>query len=216
MSPAEFIPLAEETGLIKDIGDWVFKQAAQQAKSWRETYNPNFQISVNKSPVQFNSGSNNAGHTWCAYLAKLNLQGQGIVIEITESVLMKSDDWIKDNLLFFRDAGIQVALDDFGTGYSSLAYLKKFDIDYIKIDQSFVRHLKSGSDDLTLCKAIIVMAHTLGIKVIAEGVETQTQLELLQSIDCDYAQGYLFSKPIPTNEFEQLLLTNLDKPFTEN
>jgi EAL domain-containing protein (putative c-di-GMP-specific phosphodiesterase class I) len=110
-------------------------------------------------------------------------------------------------LLDLRDAGIQVALDDFGTGYSSLSYLKKFDIDYIKIDRSFVRNLTATSDDMALCEAIIVMAHKLGLKVIAEGIETATQRNLLTEAGCDYGQGHLFAHPLPPQEFEALLKT---------
>lgn len=112
---------------------------------------------------------------------------------------------VTDQLLKFRDNGVQVALDDFGTGDWSLSYLKKFDIDYIKIDQGFVRNLAAASDDLALCEAIIVMAHRLGIKVIAEGVETEMQRQLLSGSGCDYAQGYLFSKPLPADDIERIL-----------
>ncbi|WP_256360410.1 EAL domain-containing protein [Methylomonas koyamae] len=112
----------------------------------------------------------------------------------------------------FRDAGIQVALDDFGTGYSSLAYLKKFDIDYIKIDQSFVRSMVAESSDMALCEAIVVMAHKLGIKVVAEGIETAEQYQLLQRIGCDYGQGYLISQPVPAEQFELLFANGIALP----
>jgi EAL domain-containing protein (putative c-di-GMP-specific phosphodiesterase class I) len=127
------------------------------------------------------------------------------VVEITEGLLLSTSDGIIDQLLTLRDDGIGVSLDDFGTGYSSLSYLQKFDIDFIKIDQSFVRHLIDGSTDLALCKAIIAMAHALDIKVIAEGVETDLQRNLLTDAGCDYAQGYLFSRPVPSAEFETLI-----------
>ena len=204
ISPAEFIPLAEDTGLIVEIGDWVFRQAAQQVKRIREVHDPQFQISVNKSPVQFLKDST-LYKTWFDYLRELSLAGESIVIEITESLLMNNSTDVKDRLNSFRDAGIEVALDDFGTGYSSLSYLKDFDPDYLKIDQSFVRNLAHDSDNVAMCEAIIVMAHKLGIKVIAEGVETVEQCDLLTAAGCDYAQGYLFSKPIPSEEFESLL-----------
>ncbi|HYD33199.1 MAG TPA: EAL domain-containing protein, partial [Methylophilaceae bacterium] len=112
---------------------------------------------------------------------------------------------VTDQLLKFRDAGVQVAIDDFGTGYSSLSYLNKLDIDYLKIDQSFTRNLKAGSSDMALSEAIIVMAHKLGLMVIAEGVETAEQRDLLRQAGCDYAQGYLFSRPVPATSFEQWL-----------
>jgi len=204
IGPAEFIPIAEETGIILAIGDWVFREAAQQVKYWRESYRNDFQVSINKSPVQFQNDET-LYQGWIKQLDKLGLPGQSVVIEITESLLLDSKSIVNDKLLLFRDAGIQVAIDDFGTGYSSLAYLKLYDIDYLKIDQSFVRNLKANSNDLVLCEAIIVMAHKLGMKVIAEGVETMDQRDLLIAAGCDYGQGYFFSRPVPTKEFEILL-----------
>jgi diguanylate cyclase (GGDEF)-like protein/PAS domain S-box-containing protein len=204
VSPPHFIPLAEETGLIVPIGDWVFQEVVRQVKQWRDRYDAAFQISINKSPVQiWNDGG--AHLSWVDYLRSQNIPGQSIVIEITEGLLLDAKDNIKHKLLTFRDTGIQVALDDFGTGYSSLAYLKKFDIDYLKIDRSFVFNLGKNKDDLVLCEAMIVMAHTLGLRVIAEGVETEEQRDLLLWAGCDYAQGYLYSKPVPPDEFERLL-----------
>ncbi|MHB0927180.1 MAG: EAL domain-containing protein [Gallionellaceae bacterium] len=205
ISPVEFIPLAEETGLIVEIGDWVFREAARQLKQWRTLYNPGFQISVNVSPVQLSNTIGNSYKAWFGYLQELGLPGQNVVIEITEGLLLGADSGITGKLLEFRDAGIQAAIDDFGTGYSSLSYLKKFDIDYLKIDQSFVRDLVTDPDDMALSEAIIVMAHKLGLKVIAEGVETEAQRKLLTEAYCDYAQGYLFSKPVPAEAFEELL-----------
>jgi diguanylate cyclase (GGDEF)-like protein/PAS domain S-box-containing protein len=203
VSPAEFIPAAEETGLIIEIGDWVFAEAANQVAKWR-LHHPNFQISVNKSPVQFKNSSKN--HTdWIALLISLGLTGQSITVEITEGLLLDARDSVINQLNTLRAAGIQVAIDDFGTGYSSLAYLRKFDIDYVKIDQSFTANISAGSSDMVLCEAIIVMAHKLGMKVIAEGIETKEQLDLLLIAGCDYGQGYWFSKPIPADEFESLI-----------
>ena len=204
ISPMAFIPVAEETGMITGIGDWVFKAAAKQAKLWRTSHNANFQISVNVSPVQFKD-ENYSPADWFEHLKQLGLTGQCVVVELTEGLLMEVNPAVNAKLLALRDAGMQVAIDDFGTGYSSLSYIKTFDIDYLKIDQSFVRNLTPNSDDLALCEAIIVMAHKLWLKVIAEGVETELQRELLQSAGCDYAQGYLFSKPVPADEFDALL-----------
>ena len=204
VSPAEFIPIAEASGLIVDIGEWVFQQAAQQVKVWRGTLNPRFQISVNKSPVQFHH-SGNTSRPWFQQLQALGLPGESIVVEITEGLLLDSSSSVADHLLALRDAGIGVSLDDFGTGYSSLSYLQKFDIDFIKIDQSFVRHLVPNCTDMALCQAIIVMAHALGLKVIAEGVETEQQRALLAAAGCDYAQGYLFARPLPAPDFEAFM-----------
>jgi len=203
VSPMEFIPLAEETGFINEIGEWVFRESACQVKRWAELYGTDFQVSVNKSPVQFQAAANH--ESWIDYLEQLGLSGQNIVIEITEGLLLNTESGIATQLLRFRDARVQVAIDDFGTGYSALSYLKKFDIDYLKIDQSFVRNLAHDPDDLALCEAIIVMAHKLGLKVIAEGIETEEQRNLLVSNGCDYGQGYLFSRPVPPDEFEALL-----------
>ncbi len=202
--PAEFIPLTEETGLIHEIGDWVFKESVRWAKSWNKHCRDSFQISVNMSPVQFQKGGNICGD-WVEYLGGTALTGKNIVVEITEGLLLNAEPEVTYNLLKFFDAGIHVAIDDFGTGYSSLAYLKKFDIDYLKIDRSFVKNLETDPDNMALSEAIIVMAHKLGLQVIAEGVETEAQRSLLAAAGCDYAQGYLFSKPVPPVEFERLI-----------
>ena len=202
--PADFIPIAEASGLIVEIGEWVFRQAAQQVRQWRTTLNPGFQISVNKSPVQFHQ-SGKTSEPWVRQLQAMGLPGESILVEITEGLLLDSSASVAGQLQEMHDAGIQVALDDFGTGYSSLSYLRKFDIDYIKIDQSFVRHLIPGCTDLALCKAIIVMAHELGIKVIAEGVETTQQRDLLAAAGCDYAQGYLFAQSMSAPDFENFM-----------
>jgi diguanylate cyclase (GGDEF)-like protein/PAS domain S-box-containing protein len=207
VNPAEFIPIAEDTGMIVEIGEWVFREAAKQVAVWRASYHAEFQISVNKSPVQFRDET--LHHIpWQDQLGQLGLPGQSIVVEITEGMLMDVSEAVISKLLAYRDAGIQVSLDDFGTGYSSLSYLKKFDIDYLKIDQSFTRNLAPGSEDLALCESIILMAHKLDMKVIAEGVETEEQKSLLAAAGCDYGQGYLFSMPVPAEEFEQLLFQN--------
>ncbi|MES1982025.1 MAG: EAL domain-containing protein [Pseudomonadota bacterium] len=205
IEPMEFISLAEETGLINEIGNWVFREAARQVKYLRTTYSEEFQISVNKSPVQFRDSGRQYNAGWLSYLEELELPGRSMVIEVTEGLLLNAESNITDKLLKYRDAGIQVAIDDFGTGYSSLAYLKKFDIDYLKIDQVFVHNLENDPDNLALCEAIIVMAHKLELKVIAEGVESIAQRDLLAAVGCDYAQGFFFSRPLPADEFKKLL-----------
>ncbi len=201
ISPTEFIPIAEETGLIHDIGDFVFEEAVKFVAEIRQHYIPDFQVSINKSPVQFRS-SNSCQLDWPNRLSELGLARDCIVVEITEGLLLDdTQNNSKDKLLHFRDVGIQVAIDDFGTGYSALSYLQKFDIDYLKIDQSFVRNLQIGSNDHALCEAIVVMAQKLSIKVIAEGVETQTQHDLLKKIGCDFGQGNYWSQAIPKKQF---------------
>lgn len=203
ISPAEFIPIAEETEIIVGIGEWVFHEAAHQVMRWRENLHPGFQVSINKSPVQLRQDGEEPDQAlWVSHLASLGLPGESIVIEITEGLLLDARNSIVQRMRKLREAGIQISLDDFGTGYSSLSYLKKFDIDYLKIDQTFVRNLTQESDDMALCEAIIVMAHKLGMKVIAEGVETAVQSELLASAGCDYGQGYYFSRPVSAERFE--------------
>jgi diguanylate cyclase (GGDEF)-like protein len=210
ISPADFITIAEETGIIVDIGDWVFSEACERLKDWRSRLDPELQISINVSPVQFQS-TTNSQLDWFAHMEDESLPGQALVVEITEGLLMDASERITDKLLAFRDAGVHVSLDDFGTGYSSLSYLKRFDIDYLKIDQAFVRNLEANSDDHALCEAIIVMAHKLGIKVIAEGVETEQQKTLLTEADCDFGQGYYFSRPLPKEQFEALISASVAK-----
>ncbi len=203
--PNDFIVLAEETGLINEIGDWVFKESARWAKKWRDQFSSDFKISINMSPVQFRAEGQNFANEWLRHLRELELSGENIIVEITERLLLKAETEIMDKLLSLRAAGIQVAIDDFGTGYSSFSYIKKFDFDYLKIDQMFVRNIEADTNDIALSEAIIVMAHKLGLKVIAEGVETKGQQKLLAEAGCDYFQGYLYSKPIPPEKFEALL-----------
>ncbi|MES1998915.1 MAG: EAL domain-containing protein [Pseudomonadota bacterium] len=205
VNPMAFIPLAEETGLINEIGDWVFRESAQRAKDWCRTFGADFQISVNMSPVQFRADGRRRTETWLRHLQDVGLSGANVIIEITESLLLNAQPDVTEQLLWFRDAGIQIAIDDFGTGYCTLSYLKQFPIDYLKIDRSFVRDIETDANDMALSRAIIVMAHELGLKVIAEGVETAGQRSLLAAAGCDYAQGYLYAKPLAPDAFEALL-----------
>ena len=189
-----------------EIGDWVFHEAARQAEHWHHLRNETLVISINVSPAQFRS-SNSVFNAWIDHLRDINLPGIFINVEITEGLILDASPTVTNGLLKFRDAGILVSLDDFGTGYSALSYLRKFNINFLKIDQSFVRNLSCSSSDMTLCEAIIVMAHKLGIKVIAEGVETTQQRDLLQAAGCDFAQGFLISHPVPAQELEKILLS---------
>jgi diguanylate cyclase (GGDEF)-like protein/PAS domain S-box-containing protein len=210
VEPKRFIPLAEESGLIHELGDWIFQEATREVARWRELFDPKFQVSVNVSPVQFRQNGKSHEPLWIRHLRREDLSGRSLIVEITEGVLVKAEMSVKENLLLLRKAGIQVALDDFGTGYSSLAYLKTFDIDYLKIDQSFVRNMGADTDDQALCEGIIVMAHKLGLKVIAEGVETEKQLSILESFGCDYAQGWLYSKAVTAENLEIILQKQAD------
>jgi len=207
ISPAAFIPMAESSGLILEIGEWVFQQAARQVQQWRASLAPQLQISINKSPVQFRGQDGALGEDcdWAGQLAALGLPGDAIAVEITEGLLLEADAVVSRRLQALRAGGMPISLDDFGTGYSSLSYLQQHAIDVIKIDRVFVRNLQPGAKDLALCKAIITMAHELGMKVVAEGVETEAQRDLLQAIGCDYGQGYWFARPMSAADFEAWL-----------
>ncbi|WP_295534985.1 EAL domain-containing protein [uncultured Pseudacidovorax sp.] len=206
VSPVEFIPMAEQTGVIHALGDWVFHEAVQALARLRQTHDPRFQMSLNKSPAQF-LGPPEHIRRWLEALRALDLPGSSVALEITEGILLDAspNSGLRDQLAAFRSAGVKLSLDDFGTGYSSLSYLKKFEIDYLKIDRAFVRNLTEGSSDLALCRAIVTMAHALGLKVIAEGIETVQQRDLLARMGCDYGQGYLFSRPLSFDAFEDWL-----------
>ena len=204
VEPAEFIPLAEESGMINEIGDWVFRQAADCSVRWSDKTGTLFQVGVNKSPVQFLTQARE--DTWAAYLRQRGVPEGCITVEITEGLLFNASAAVSDKLIEYRDAGIELAIDDFGTGYSSLAYLKKFDIDYLKIDQSFVNDIATDESDRAIAESMIVMAHRLGLKVIAEGIETPEQGNLLRAAGCDYGQGFLYAAPAPAEEFERMLI----------
>jgi len=203
ISPAEFIPLAEETGLIVPIGAWVLETACKQAYAWKQAGFPDLVMSVNLSVRQFFredivSLVTDAIQNYC-------LGAHVLELEITESVAMEDVAYTIKTLESLSSAGLCMAIDDFGTGYSSLSQLKKMPVEILKIDQSFVQDLTSNQDDAAIVNAVITMAHRLGLKVIAEGVESQAQLDHLKEQQCDFAQGYLFSRPLPANELEMLL-----------
>jgi diguanylate cyclase (GGDEF)-like protein len=205
ISPVEFIPIAEHTGLISNIGNWVYQEALAKARDWR-TRDPNLTINVNVSPLQFYEGDGEHCRQWLSH----GRPGQvpavpEMGLEITEGLLLTSDTEVRKQLLAFQQAGIKISLDDFGTGYSSLSYLRKFALDFLKIDKSFVYNLEYDAANVALCEAIIVMAHKLGLRVIAEGVETHQQAELLKHAGCDFGQGFLFGHAVPAPEFESML-----------
>ena len=207
ISPAEFIPIAEHTGLIVEIGNWVFREALAHARDWCQ-HDRELTINVNVSPAQFfHANGDNCRH-WVTdnrYGANGAQGAPEVGLEITEGLLLASNTSVLKQLLAFQQAGIKIALDDFGTGYSSLSYLRKFNLDFLKIDKSFVYNLENDAANVALCEAIIVMAHKLGLKVVAEGVETQQQYDILRHAGCDYGQGFLFGAPLPADDFEALL-----------
>lgn len=209
VSPDKFIPLAEETDLIQDIGNWVFCQAADTVKYWHEQSAETElrKISINLSPRQLSRG--NSDQLAIAYLDQIDLNAAHIVLEITEGLLLDNSPSITQKLERLSKAGIELSLDDFGTGYSAMAYLKKFAIDYLKIDRSFVQELETNANDRAITEAIVMMAHRLGLKVVAEGVETEGQRALLAAVGCEYLQGYLYAEPMPRAEFFSYLGFNL-------
>lgn len=201
--PATFIPVAESTGLITPIGSWVLHTACQQARTWQHAGYENICIAVNLSAVQFRHKDlleqvSNA-------LDETGIAPQNLELEITESMIMEDIDAASETMRILHNAGIHISIDDFGTGYSSLNHLKRFPISTVKIDRSFIRDIATDSDDKAIIKAIIVMAHSMGLKVIAEGVETNEQLAFLRNLHCDEMQGFLFSPPVPCNEAEGML-----------
>jgi len=203
ISPAQFIPLTEETGLIVPIGQWILEYACAKQKEWLDAGYAIRRIAINLSARQFYEPE--FARQIEKVLEKTGLEPKHLELEITESILMEDTKRTKNTLLRLSQMGIGLSLDDFGTGYSSLAYLKHFPIDNVKIDRSFVIDLPHNENDAAISNAIIAMAHTLGLVVIAEGVETQEQFHFLKKQQCDAIQGYFFSRPLPESEFESLL-----------
>jgi len=203
VSPAQFIPVAEECGLILPIGVWVLREACKQARAWADAGLSAGRVAVNVSALQLRQENFLEGVF--AILEDTGLPPSSLELELTESVLMDRVDSTVAVLQSLREAGIQVAVDDFGMGYSSLSYLTKFAIDALKIDQSFVRGITSGGRDAAIVTTVISMARSLKLRVIAEGVETQEELEFLRAHQCDEAQGYYFSRPVPNDQFTRFL-----------
>jgi len=202
--PMQFIPLAEETGLIVAIGEWVLRTACTQNKSWRAQGLPPLRVAVNLSARQFSH--ENLLQDVEKVLNETGLDPAALELEITESMVMRSPERTTILLNKLKTTGISISIDDFGTGYSSLSYLKRFPIDSVKIDRSFIKELPQDGEDAAITQAIIAMAHGLGLKVIAEGVETGEQVGFLRAHGCDEVQGYYFSKPVPAQEFARWVL----------
>ena len=199
MSPADFIWLAEETGLILPLGAWVLQHACQQIRRWRDCEVMQGPVSVNLSAHQFTQ--DNLLQLIGQLLDENGLPPGSLEIEITESALMGQAESVCQLVRAFKRSGVTLAIDDFGTGYCSLAYLKRFQVDKLKIDRSFVRDIPEDGNDVAIVRAIIAMAHSLGLTVIAEGVETEAQSMLLRELDCDQVQGYLYGRPVPADQF---------------
>ncbi|MGA9811134.1 MAG: EAL domain-containing protein [Terriglobales bacterium] len=205
ISPAQFIPIAEDCGLIRPIGNWILREACRQARVWLDAGLPLASMAVNISAVQFRNESFLQGVF--ATLEETGLDPNFLELELTESVLMKHAESTEVILKTLRAQGVQLAVDDFGTGYSSLSYLRRFAIDALKIDQSFVRQITTAPSETTIVTAVISMGRSLNLRVVAEGVETQEELAFLQAQQCDQAQGYYFSRPVGAPQFAELLET---------
>ena len=201
--PVEFIPVAEETGLIHAIGEWVLRTACRQAASWRDEGLPFQRMAVNVSGRQFALAEFPA--EVAAILEETGLEPSGLELEITESVVMADEQWAEKAINELKELGISLAIDDFGTGYSSFGRLRHFAVDRLKIDRSFVTSVTECSDDRAIAAAIIAMSRSLRINVTAEGVENFPQLAFLQEHDCQDAQGFLLSRPLPADAASELL-----------
>ena len=205
--PGQFIPVAEDCGLILPIGQWVLREACKQARAWLDAGLPLATMAVNISAMEFRD--DNFLENVFATLKDTRLDPRALELELTESVLMKRAESTASVLKTLRASGVQVAVDDFGTGYSSLSYLRKFPIDALKIDQSFVRQITTAPDETTIVTAVISMGRSLKLRVVAEGVETRQELEFLQAQQCDEAQGYYFSRPVLPQQFAKLLKSGI-------
>jgi len=207
VSPAKFIPVAEDCGLIVPIGNWVLREACKQARTWLDAGLPLGTMAVNISAMEFRDDHFLDGVS--AILKETGLDPKYLELELTESVLMKHAETTESILKTLKARGVQVAVDDFGTGYSSLSYLRKFPIDALKIDQSFVRQITTSPEETTIVTAVISMGRSLKLRVVAEGVETQEELAFLRIHQCEEAQGYYFSHPVPPEQFAHLLKNGL-------
>ncbi len=210
--PDQFIPIAEESGLIRPIGTWVLRTACLQIRMWRRQGLPPFPVAVNLSPRQFTDES--LVDDIKAALAESGLEASDLEIEITESMVMNDPDQAVNMLRRLKDLGIRVAIDDFGTGYSSLAYLKRFPIDSVKVDRSFVQDIPEDVDSMAIAQAVIAMAHSLRLKVVAEGVESEAQLSFLRGEGCDEIQGYYFSQARAASEISGIMGKTLRRSTT--
>jgi diguanylate cyclase (GGDEF)-like protein/PAS domain S-box-containing protein len=197
--PGKFVPVAEETGLINAIGEWVLRTACAQNRAWRDAGFPPITVAVNLSARQFRQAE--LAETLEGIIQGYSVEPSSVELELTESVIMHNPDEAAAALRRLKGMGMRLAIDDFGTGYSSLSYLKRFPIDKLKIDASFVRDIPDSSDSAAIARGVISLGHSLGLRVIAEGVETREQAEFLQKHQCDEAQGYYFGRPMPAEEF---------------
>ena len=209
VNTALFIPVAEDCGLILPIGQWVLREPCRQARAWQQAGLALGSVAVNISAIKFRDEKFLEGVF--AIRKGTGLEAEALELELTETVLMKRAESAESILKSLRARGVQIAVDDFGTGYSSLSYLRKFPMDALKFDQSFVRQITAAPGETTIVTAIINMGRSLNLRIVAEGVETHAQLEFLRAHECDEAQGYYFSRPVPAEEFAKLLETGISE-----
>jgi EAL domain-containing protein (putative c-di-GMP-specific phosphodiesterase class I) len=206
ISPADFVPIAEESGLIVSIGHWVLLEACRQARAWMDAGLPAVRMAVNVSALEFMakdflSGVRNA-------LLSTGVEPYNLELELTETVLMQDAEFAMETLNTLKSLGVQLAVDDFGTGYSSFSYLRKFPLDCLKVDRSFINEISPDSRNASILSALINIGKSLKHRVVAEGVETKQQLDFLQKQDCSEGQGYFFSHPVTADKFAEFLATN--------
>ncbi|HEY6095632.1 MAG TPA: EAL domain-containing protein, partial [Gallionellaceae bacterium] len=200
ISPAMFIPIAEETGLMIPLGEWVMRTACHQLHQWQKAGLTTLQMSINLSARQFHQ--KNLAQVVSAIVVAENVGAAQLEFEITESMAMDNPQETIETMRMLHSLGIRLAIDDFGTGYSSMSYLKRFPVNTLKLDRSFVKDIETDRSDAAICSATIALAHNLGLEVVAEGVETQRQYDYLKQLGCDMIQGFYFSRPLPVDEAE--------------
>jgi EAL domain-containing protein (putative c-di-GMP-specific phosphodiesterase class I) len=205
--PDRFIPLLEENGQINNVGEWVLRQACAQNRKWQAQGLPPMTVSVNISAVQFRS--QNLVNIVARVLEETQLEPKYLELELTESMFISNTEIAIDTMYDLKNLGVSLSIDDFGSGYSSLSYLKRFPVDYLKIDRSFIKDIESSSKDAAITSAIAVLAHSLDMKIIAEGVENQEQVDYLKQKGCQELQGFLFSRPVAADEIQKIVSENI-------
>ncbi len=213
VSPAQFVPIAEDCGLILPIGRWVLREACRQAREWQDADLPFKRVSINVSATEFRAKT--FLEEISTTLRETGLEARYLDLELTEGVLMENAKSTASVLQALKRMGVHLAVDDFGTGYSSLSYLRQFPIDVLKIDQSFISQIPGEPNDSAIVRAIIDMGKNLKHRVIAEGIETQEQLALLRAWNCEEGQGYFFSRPVPAARFARLLQTGVSETVAQ-
>jgi EAL domain-containing protein (putative c-di-GMP-specific phosphodiesterase class I) len=204
VSPGKFIPVLEDTRMIIEVGEWILRTAIRQVKEWQNKGYPVVPVSVNLSLIQFRQ--KDLAEMVKKIIGEFGFDSSLLTLEITESAFMQDIDFTRSVLETLKGIGCSISIDDFGTGYSSLAYLKRFPVDNLKIDISFIREIATDPDTAAIVTAIIGMAHTLNMKTIAEGVETEEQWKILRLLRCDVMQGFYLSKPLPAEDVEKLFV----------